>query len=179
MRSKTYFLPLLFLLFSQTLPAQSTGSLSLQVDIPEAMVPSTPSGRLFVFLSEQNRPEPRRQLWPSYNNYIFAVNLGQLGWQSLSLPGDLDLFTMADFDLASIPEGTYYLQVLSDHDREESGPNAPGNLYSKVEKIELKGELKLQLSLEQAIPPRQLADHPLVKMIELKSDTLTKWWARI
>jgi enterochelin esterase-like enzyme len=178
MRSKTFLLPLLFLLFSQTLPAQSTGSLSLQVDIPEAMVPSTQSGRLFVFLSEQNRPEPRRQLWPSYNNHIFAVNLDNWGGQKLSLPGGLDLFTMADFDLSSIPQGTYYVQVLWDHDQEESGPDAPGNLYSKVEKIELQGALKLQLSLEQAIPPRQLADHPLVKMIELKSDTLTEWWGK-
>lgn len=176
MNSRTLFLSFILLAFFQFLTAQSSFELSLKVNTPETI--ESKSGRLFVFLSKQNRPEPRQQLWPSYQNYIFAVNLDNWDGQSLDIPGKLDLFSMAEFDLSTIPEGTYFLQLLWDHDTFESGPNAPGNYYSKVEEVELKKDLKLDLSLSEIVPARTLADHKLVKLIEFKSDTLTQWWGK-
>ncbi len=178
MHSKFVLFLLTCLVPSQILLAQSTGSLSVEVAFSKSVKLDAKNGRLFVFLSEQNRPEPRQQLWPSFKNHIFAINLDRWDGQTMTISSSSDLFTMSDFDLSNIPAGTYHVQVLWDHDQEESGPNAPGNLYSQVEEITLGKQAKLELSLDQVIPPSKPADHPLVKVIDLKSEVLSDWWGK-
>lgn len=178
MHNKMFFPFLLLVACFQVLTGQSTYELSVKVNIPETIDKNAKNGRLFLFLSEQSRPEPRRQLWPTFKNHTFAVNLESWDGQTLRIPGNLELFTMAPFDLSAVPEGTYYVQLLWDHDHLESGPDAPGNIYSPVEEVTFTKDLTLALSLDQVIPERRIVDHELVKFIELKSDTLTKWWGK-
>ncbi|MEL7121589.1 MAG: alpha/beta hydrolase-fold protein, partial [Bacteroidota bacterium] len=173
---KNLFLSLLLLMVFQTINAQNTHSLSLAISISNEIDIAKKNGRLFVFLSQQNRREPRQQLWPTYKNEGFAVNLDQWDGSKLDFPSSLKPFTMADFDLLGVPAGKYYLQVLWDFNQVESSPNAPGNIHSKVKEIKLTEDVALSITLDQVIPERTINEHQLAKVMEIKSDALTEWW---
>ena len=176
-----HLLPSLYLLlWSAQLCAQPVHKVIFRVDIPDSLHEKfRQDGRLFIFISENPYGEPRKRLWPisQQKNHIFAVNLE--GWR----PGQVKelcegMDRTAPFDLAAVPEGSYTIQVLWDQDKEESGINAPGNLYSEARKVSITENLTVSTSLYREIPPRKLADHRFVKLVELQSDTLSSWWNR-
>jgi enterochelin esterase-like enzyme len=176
---KLIFLPFCFLVcITQQLSAQPVCQVVLRVDVANSLHEKLdPDGRLFIFFSENPYGEPRKQLWPisQMKNHIFASNLE--GWK----PGQVIEIRQGynrtgPFDLEAVPEGSYALQVLWDQDTEESSINAPGNLYSQVRTVSIKGNTTLEVLIDSEIPPRNLADHKFVRMIELQSDTLSSWW---
>ena len=59
-----------------------------------------------------------------------------------------------------MPEGEYNLQVLWDQDTDESGINAPGNLFSLKQKVVVDKSLKLEVSLDQVIEATTVAVIP-------------------
>lgn len=138
-----------------------------------------PEGRLFIFLSINSQREPRSQSWPTAGNYIFAKNFENLHGNSEVLISASSKFkTTANWTLNEVPGDTYYLQVLWDQDREESGINAPGNIYSLIKKIEVNQPVDVALSLSEIIGPRTIVNHKFVKEITMKSDTLSVWWGK-
>ena len=138
-------------------------------------------GRLFVFLSHNQWAEPRTQTWPGpwTQGEFFARNFS--GWDAgkaiLITGGDAWTGT-ADWSLESVPEGEYRIQVLWDQDLEESGINAPGNLYSSVTTVQIGNETNLAIELDQRITEREVMEHPLVREVNLVSDTLSAWWGK-
>jgi enterochelin esterase-like enzyme len=172
--------PVCLLAWAAQLCAQPVHQVIIRVDIPASLHEKFhQDGRLFIFISENPYREPRKQLWPisQLKNHIFAVNLE--GW----MPGQVmeiseGLNRTGPFDLASVPEGRYVIQVLWDQDREESRINAPGNLYSEARNVSITENLTVNTSLDREIPPRKLVDHGFVKLVELRSDTLSSWWNR-
>jgi len=136
-------------------------------------------GRLFVFLSTQNNREPRTLTWPTDVNTMFAKNFNNLNSEGQTILNPEDSWTStANWSLDQLPNGTYYLQVLWDQNRDESRIDAPGNMYSKVQKIEINGPLVVELQLSEIIGPRSIIDNKFVKEITFKSDTLSKWWGK-
>ena len=112
-------------------------------------------------------------------NHIFATNIDH--WEPdrpLEIKKGSGLTRTGPFDLGEVPEGEYYIQVLWDQDEEGSRINAPGNLYSKVKSININKDQEIYFRLEQEIPPLKLADHKFVKLVDIRSDTLSNWWGK-
>lgn len=77
-----------------------------------------------------------------------------------------------------VPEDDYYIQIVWDHDKEESRIDAPGNVFSRVEKIEVNQDLQVDLTLSEIIGKRKILEHTHVKEVSLKSELLSKFWNR-
>jgi S-formylglutathione hydrolase FrmB len=176
------FLTVLLLLSLTIGQAQETAQLSINLEISQTLKEQIRNkGRLYVFLTKNNNQEPRFQLFPNPWELpkIFAVNLDDFGsTTSLALNESLDWDHTTNHDLSSIPKNKYYIQVLWDQDFKESRINAPGNLFTTPEQIDLNKDLTIELELSEVIPERQLIEHELVREVNFKSDTLSKWWKK-
>jgi S-formylglutathione hydrolase FrmB len=67
---------------------------------------------------------------------------------------------------------------LWDQDKSESRINAPGNIYGDKTKVVLEGTETINFVFDRQIESRSVMDHRLSKMIQMKSDTLSKWWGK-
>lgn len=141
----------------------------------------SPDGRIFLFFSQNQWAEPRTQTWPgpwTQGEYFAASLEGVDGTNAIVLDGSEGWTGTAAYALEEVPPGEYRLQVLWDQDREESGINAPGNLYSEVVTAQIGQPVELKLELNRQIGERKVIEHPLVREVELASDTLSAWWGR-
>jgi hypothetical protein len=179
MKAKSIVLNLLLLFVATFSYCQKNHSLTLSVSVPQQnRTDLKPNGRLFIFFNQNASVEPRLQTWPSPGNSMFAKNIdGLKSDKALELGSDGWIKTPA-WNLNNIPEGEYYIQVLWDQDKEESNPNAAGNLYSEKQKVSLTKSTKLSFELSNKIAPRQLVANDLVKLVDITSDTLSKWWKK-
>jgi len=136
-------------------------------------------GRLFLFITTQPNVEPRTLTWPTDGNYIFAQNIEAIDVKKeIVLPNNEKLQKTPDWSLDQVPQGTYFVQALWDQDQEESRIDAPGNIYSQVEKIEVKNATDVALILSKIIESRSIIDHKFVKEVTLKSNVLSTWWGK-
>ena len=139
MKAFRLILAVSFLILSNDIYAQETYPIGFSISVaPEIQNQFKPSGRLFLFLSENPKGEPRSQLWPlsPQRNHIFAKNI--TGWQA----GETRAFDVqshfmatAKFNFDEVPMGTYHIQALWDQDTTESRIDAPGILYTEVKTI--------------------------------------------
>lgn len=134
-------------------------------------------GRLFVFLNQNPNAEPRTRTWPSSGNFIFAKNFSGLNTKKVIEIKNSEGWTKtSNWTFENVPKGEYYIQVLWDQNTEESNINTPGNIYSEKQKIEVNGSTLINVSLNKSIAKSEVTQHELVKFVDLKSDTLSKWW---
>lgn len=165
------------LLFAQIIHAQ-TASLSVKTSVSEEVLNDfNSSGRIYLFVSSSQMREPRRNTWPNKSNKIFAKNIEN--WNSetvLTFDENTRLTQSVDVSLGKLPLGTYTVQVLWDQDRKESRINAPGNLYSESVRIDFQKNETLELPLKFKIEPLQLAEHPLLKEVDVQSLSLSEFW---
>lgn len=168
-----FFLPV-------ALTAQSIHKLQLDIKVDDSVKEQfKDAGRLLIFVSENGRGELRRRTWPRMGTYLFAKNIE--GWstdQSITVAEGQGFMKAGEVSLDALAGGTYYMQALWDQDNSESRPNAPGNLHSEVVKVELNKSQTVALSINQLIPARKIIDHPHVKEVTFRSDTLSKWWGK-
>lgn len=166
----------------QVFAQEKQHELSIQVSIDNALHDSFKSkGRLFVFLTQNEKLEPRKQIWPNpYNRtHVFAQNIDDFSSsKTIELSGKDDWTKTPDWNLHEIPEGTYYVQVVWDQDTQESRIDAPGNIFSNKQEILIDGKKTLQFNLDQKNEEREIKTHHLSRLINLKSDTLSSWWAK-
>jgi S-formylglutathione hydrolase FrmB len=176
-----------FLLWLQPLAALAANSLApasnqLKVTIGEGLATTAKDGRVFVILSRTNKPEPR-------------LTLGRTGLDAPEAlardvnafaPGTVVVLDQTAFaypitNLALLPAGDYFAQALFDCNADLRTPEAPGNLYSKPQKIHFTPAQggSWAVSLTQQIPPEQLPpDTDLVKFIEIQSKRLSEFYGR-
>ncbi|MEZ5040359.1 MAG: alpha/beta hydrolase-fold protein [Saprospiraceae bacterium] len=170
----------LLLLFPLMLTSQSTHKLEVEVSIdPSLKEQFQPAGRLLLFLSKDGRGELRFRTWPRVGNFIFAKNISN--WplkQPMTINKNAAFMQTSAIDLDAMSQDTFYLQVVWDQDREESRPEAPGNLYSEVQKVIINKDQKVSLKIDKVIAPRRMPNHPHIKEVTFKSDTLSKWWGK-
>jgi len=168
----------IFIFISPLFSQDKYHPLSINLSIDEGIKTSIkPDGRLILFISENSRREPRTQTWPAAGNYIFAKNINELDVdEEFSISASSNLLSTASWTLDAVPEGTYYLQVVWDHDKEESRIDAPGIIYSKVEKVDVNSSKEIEINLSEIIAVRTIVDHKHVKEVSIKSELLSKFW---
>jgi hypothetical protein len=187
MKSKSFLIYLTLLVFSiKTYCQEKTHTLSFKISVAEEVKASfKQKGRLFIFIGTNPDVEPRMQITPSRiteKHYIFAKNFSD--WEAnetLSVQDSEDWATWAktqECTFKDIPDGTYYIQFLWDQNFERLGINAAGNIYSKKQEIKLTASQILTFKLSEIIAPFKLAEHKLVKLVNHKSDTLSRWWGK-
>ncbi|MDF1699109.1 MAG: alpha/beta hydrolase-fold protein [Saprospiraceae bacterium] len=178
---KTFF-STLFLLFTLALgyTQNQTFKFSAEVSFDQKIMDQVQeTGRLYVFLSQNHNAEPYTQTWPSpaQKTFIFAKNIDPINTkEAFTVGNDAEWVSTADWSLEEVPSGEYTIQVLWDQDFSESRINAPGNIYSTKQKVNIDKDSQLDLQLSQIIAPRMVIEHELAKVVELKSDLLSEWW---
>ncbi|NQU87430.1 MAG: hypothetical protein HQ541_16880 [Mariniphaga sp.] len=175
---KILFVATFYLFCIATLTGQNTFSLQVGTAVSEEIQEQFKSnGRLFLFVSSSQSREPRWSTWPNSSNKIFALNVSD--WnkkEAFVIDGNTKLTKSVEANLDALPEGKYTVQVLWDQDINESGINAPGNLYSKAISLELNKSTTLQIPLEQLVQPTQFIENEILKLVDIKSDVVSKFW---
>ncbi len=170
---------LLWGVISHSFNQETAYPLTVQVTIDEQAQGFDSNGRLFLMLTQNPEGEPRTRIWPNADNHIFAKNFNGLdATMTLTIQGAEDWDRTSSWTLEQVPVGTYYVQALWDQDKKESRINAPGNWYSPRQKVDMKEPAVISLELSEQIGPRQVVEHPLVRSIDLTSDTLSGWWGK-
>jgi len=175
---------LTIILFSGcTTNSQNDGrSLSINLSVSDDVKESFESdGRLYVFMNRNLEVEPMEQVWPYPDrmSQIFAIN--RTGFSpdgNITLTPNDDWTKTADWTFENIPEGEYNIQILWDQDKSESRINAPGNLYSEKQQISVSEAGEINVTIDQIIPKRELAEFDLLHLVDFKSDTLSAWWEK-
>ncbi len=153
-----------------------------EVAIRQSVLAPAKDGRLFVILAWTNNPEPRLML----------------GWTGLAAPQvlardlkgfvpgavavvDQSAIAFPITNQAGVPAGDYFAQAIFDSNTDLHMRDAPGNLYSKPQKIHLDpaqgGNWKLELT--ERIPEEQLpAETKQIKFVKIQSKRLTEFYGR-
>jgi len=177
---KSFFLLTILTLTIVQISFAQTFSLTVKTQVPEELHQDfNSSGRVFLFVSESQRAQPRMNTWPGESNNIYATNIEN--WKSgehFIFDDTKDLTGSTETKISELPEGKYRVQVLWDQNREASQINAPGNLYSEAKTVELNENTTIELPLKEIIPPLELAKHELLKEVDIKSEVLSKWWKK-
>ena len=159
-----------------------SSSIRLEVSIAAGLISSPQNGRLFVVMSPKSQLEPR-------------LTIGQTGLDASPMfgrdirdfaPGVIGTIdeTCAAFpidSLSSLPAGDYLVQALFDSNIDLKSVNAPGNLYSKPQKVHLDPAHPaiVKLELTEKVPPEQLPpDTGYVKYVKIQSSLLSKFHGR-
>ena len=168
-------------LFTATVFTQST-SLKFEITEAKGVAAEPQNGRLFIFINKKNDREPR--LVDGEVSYdappMLARDVRNFGAGSIAVI-DNSSISYPIADLAHLPAGEYDVQALLDTNIDLSSLNAPGNLYSSVQKVTLDpasgGTVKL--ILDKAVPPEALpADTDYVKFLKIQSPLLSKFYGR-
>lgn len=178
----------LFLLISiaQCFSQDKVHALTLRISVEDTLRSFfNPEGRLFIFLTEDPQGNPVDKIWPnSYNEstFIFARNYTSWdtnetieisdseGWKSW---GRID-----NYPLESIPEGTYYIQVLWQQIFDGFAMSEEGNIRSHKQELVLNSSQTLEVKLDWLFEALIPEIHPHVKLEKVKSDTLSIWWGK-
>src|SRR6478672_6800689 len=119
----------------------------------------TASGRIFVIISRTDRPEPRFRIGETGADAppILARDLRSFGpGVAATIDRTAAIFPIANLD--DLPPSDYYVQALFDSNTDLGSVNAPGNLYSDVQRVHLdpRDGNVIKLSLTKTVPPEEL-----------------------
>lgn len=182
----------LILLGSCTSPSNT-----IQVSIAPALSEDISDGRLLLIFSKDESTEPRFGVSDNVSTaQVFGMDFeGHKAGEPLSF--DTKSFGYPIESLDSIPEGEYSVQayiikyetfnrsdghavkLAMDQGEGRQWARTPGNIYSTPTKINLKKGGKIELTIDQIIPPiEEKADTKYIKHIKIKSELLSKFWGR-
>ena len=180
MSLKSFTFGIVFILLLFSCQKQDNENFKIKITVADEIKSDiNKKGRLFIFFTQNEDAEPRYQLFPDPVSapLIFATNLSDFNPASeIVLNQDKEWTSTIDYSFKDIPEGEYFIQALWDQDTLESGINAPGNIYSLQQKINMEDKTSIDFQLEKIIPESELIEHELVKEVNFKSDTLSAWW---
>ena len=170
-----------FFFFTQNILAQTaTGNLNATVTVANELQSQFKSnGRLLLFICDNVEVEPMQMTWPSpvVKTYIFAKNMADFNSSKpVIITNSNDWTSNTYITLGNLPSGEYAIQVLWDQDIEESRIDAPGNIFSKKQVINLDKNVNLNVELSEFIESHVVNEHPQVRYEELKSEALSKFW---
>ncbi|MEM7453831.1 MAG: alpha/beta hydrolase-fold protein [Planctomycetota bacterium] len=165
--------------YSSATAQSETGNngLSFSVRLPETLANEPMSGRLYVFLSENNTTPMNGPNWFNPEPF-FGIEVSN--WQ----PGtSLILDDTADgcpCTLSELPEGTYHVQAVMDQDfYKSSHARGAGNLFSDPVQMELSGDRgQVELTLAGTIPAREVEQSEWFKIVRLDSELLEGFHGR-
>lgn len=192
---------LLVCLLPNRLQAQPTFSVSF----PASLTPTALDGRVLLILAKTNKAEPRQQVSDADETaQLFGLDVNGLKPDQTVTVTGAGVLGYPYRTLRELPAGDYYVQaVLHRYEtfQVKNGPNgtrrtvklpmdrgegqnwrtAPGNLFSKPQRITLQAGQPLAVSvrLEQVNPPIvPPKDTRFIKHIRIQSQRLTEFWGR-
>ncbi|HWZ96999.1 MAG TPA: alpha/beta hydrolase-fold protein [Candidatus Dormibacteraeota bacterium] len=202
---RSMFLSRLSLLTLLSLPliahlasAQVVPAPEFSVSFPKERSAVPLDGRVLLLLSTDPSGEPRNQISISYKTQIvFGIDVDQLQPGQAMIVTDTNAFGYPVRSLHDVKPGEYYVQALlhryetfhradghtvklpMDRGEGQHWNSAPGNLYSKPQKITVSSSTKLSISLDQEIPPIDPPkDTKYIRHLHIQSQLLTKFWGR-
>jgi hypothetical protein len=181
---------------SATPPTASSPQFS--VSFPKERSAQPLDGRLLLLLSNDSTAEPRMQIGLSpKTQMIFGIDIDQLQ------PGQTATIDETAYGypiryLHDVPAGEYFVQVVlhryetfhradghtvklpMDRGEGQHWNLAPGNLYSKPQKITLSASPQnIAITLDHEIPPIDPPkDTKYIRHMRIQSQLLTKFWGR-
>lgn len=182
-KEQVFLIGILFIIWNQIAFAQQSNyAVSIDISVEKEFVESfNEKGRLFLFMSLDSIREPRTQVWPNPRSKteIFAKNIDDFDPKKpIKLTGDTGWIGTPEWTLNNVPAGEYFIQIVWDQKSDESRIDEPGNIYSQKKKIALNQPQNLSFVLNKKIESRKIDEHPLVRLVELRSDTLSDWWGK-
>jgi hypothetical protein len=187
-------------LFPLMVYCQMGNQLKFSVMLPADKGKVPLDGRLMLFLSDNNKAEPRFQIKDEPDTQLmFGVDVENWqGGKTIVIDAN-NAFGYPIQNLSQVPVGAYYVQVLlhkyetfkradghilklpMDKGEGQNFRNAPGNLFSKPIQISInpKENPVINLVLDQENPPiPEPKDTKYIKHIKIQSERLTKFWGR-
>jgi hypothetical protein len=181
-------------LYGAPLPTQSP---EFTVSFPKVRSAKPLDGRILLLLSNDPSAEPRMQIsLAPRTQMIFGVDVDDLQPDQV-LSVDDSAFGYPIRYLHAVPPGEYFVQAVlhryetfhrsdgftvklpMDRGEGQHWNIAPGNLYSKPEKIVVGPNSKISIVLDQEIPPIDPPkDTKYIKHLTIQSQLLTKFWGR-
>jgi len=161
---------------------QAPAPLRFEVTVAPGLINAPQNGRLFVVMATRDRPEPRMTIGHTGMDAapVLAHDVAGFG------PGKIGIIdrSAASFpieSLSALKPGDYFVQAVFDSNIDLKSVNAPGNLYSSVEKLHVDpdrgGLVKLQLN--QAVPAETLPpEDQYIKWVKIQSAVLSKFHGR-
>jgi hypothetical protein len=195
------FAPLLFVVAMLGAQSRPATPLRFAISFPEGRSTKPLDGRVLLFISDDEKTEPRLQSDQYRANStrpIFGVDVdGLKAGQEVAVDDKVAGWPV--HSLREIPAGDFWVQALfskyetfrradghtvkmpMDQGEGQKWAIKPGNLYSKSTKMHIdpavNGEIKI--SLDQEVPPIEATpDTKEVKYIRVQNDRLTKFWGR-
>lgn len=195
--------PLLLLLLATLLfsnvNAQTVGLPTFTVSLAPSQPNEALDGRVLLMLAKTNTTEPRFQVGDAVETaQVFGVDVNGLKpGQGITI--DASAFGYPLRSLREVRPGDYYVQAVlhryetfnrkdghtvklpMDRGEGQNWRTAPGNLYSKPQKITMKagGEQGFGVVLDQVNPPIEPPkDTKFIKHIKIQSKRLTEFWGR-
>ena len=177
-------------------PANGNGP-KFEISFPRDRSAQPLDGRLLLLLSADPSEEPRMQINISPNTQmVFGIDVDGLATDKVAVV-DENAFGYPIRSLRDVKPGEYYVQAVlhryetfhrsdghtlklpMDRGEGQHWNIAPGNLYSKPQKITLGPDTSLSIVLDQEIPPiPPPADTKYIRHVKIQSDLLTKFWGR-
>ncbi len=194
--SRLTALSALLALAALALPAAARAQ-KFEVSFPSSLHSEPITGRVFVFISKNDRREPRFEAG-SYARSVpfFGVDVSALRPGATAvIDRGTEGFPLKS--LSDLPAGDYYVQALvnvytqfhrsdghviwahMDHWEGQNYARSPGNLVSTVKRVHLdpSAGYDVKIALSEVIPPIQMPpDTKWVKHIKIQSKLLTKFW---
>jgi hypothetical protein len=194
----TFFLVLLMTIAqpASSFPANGSGP-KFEITFSRDRSAQPLDGRLLLLLSTDPSEEPRMQINISPNTQmVFGIDVDSLAPDKIAVV-DENAFGYPIRSLRDVKPGEYYVQAVlhlyetfhrsdghtlklpMDRGEGQHWNIAPGNLYSKPQKITLGPDTSLSIVMDQeipAIPPP--ADTKYIRHVKIQSDLLTKFWGR-
>ena len=177
-------------------PANGNGP-KFEITFPRDCSAQPLDGRLLLLLSTDPSEEPRMQIDISPNTQmVFGIDVDGLAPDKIAVV-DEKAFGYPIRSLRDAKPGEYYVQAVlhryetfhrsdghtlklpMDRGEGQHWNIAPGNLYSKSQKITLGPNTSLSIVMDQEIPPiPPPADTKYIRHVKIQSDLLTKFWGR-
>jgi hypothetical protein len=174
-------------------------AVQFSVSFPKERSAQPLDGRMLLLLSTDSSDEPRMQINLSAKTQIvFGVDVDALAPNQPIAISDANSFGYPIRYMRDVPQGEYFAQAVlhryetfhradghiiklpMDRGEGQHWNLAPGNLYSKLQKISI-GSVSTPISivLDQEIPPiPEPKDTKYIKHIKVQSQLLTKYWGR-
>jgi hypothetical protein len=193
-----FFLAILVTITRPSISSAASGSGSkFEIAFPRERSAQPLDGRLLLLLSTDPSEEPRMQINISPNTQmVFGIDVDGLAPDSIAVV-DAEAYGYPVRSLRDVKPGEYYMQAVlhryetfhrsdghtiklpMDRGEGQHWNLAPGNLYSKPQKIALGADTSFKIILDQEIPPIPApADTQYIKHLKIQSDLLTKFWGR-
>lgn len=175
------------------------GSITFSVTFPASQSAKLLDGRVLLILAKSDKPEPRQQVSDAVETaQLFGVDVNGLKpGQAATI--DAGVFGYPKQSLKELASGEYYVQAVlhkyetfkrsdghtvklpMDRGEGQNWRTAPGNLFSKPQKISIKAGAKQSFTVvtDQVNPPiAEPKDTKFIRHIKIQSERLTKFWGR-